>query len=486
MGAAFGKCDLIRRLPRPTLGASSSTNGCSTKRYKLLFALASCLAAAVALAAGGTVLPTRAVPAFALTILCIGLWASAAIPEHLTALCFFTLACLFQVAPPAAVFSGFTSPTVWLVFGGLVVGAAIRQTGLGERVAVRMLAYSGHRYGSVIVALVLVGLALSFVMPSSVGRALLLMPIAASLAERIGLGKGTSGHTGILLATAFGSHVPAFAILPSNVPNMVLAAAAEANHAMAFSYLQYLLLHFPVLGLLKAALLAALVLLLFPARATHAPAPVAALGPMTPAERKMLLLVAGCLAMWSTDFVHHVSPAWISMAAAIVCLWPGSGLSAPKTFAQEINYGALFFVAGIVGLGQVMAEAQLGVLLAGAARLERWLASASGFGAFAGLSLLATAVATVTTLPGVPAVMSPLAPSLSAATGLPLPAVLMTQVVGFSAMVLPYQSPPLVVAIQAGGLRGGDASRLCVALFVASTVLLLPIDYLWWRLLGWL
>lgn len=471
----------------PYAGALDFSTDCFfMKRYKLLLALGSGLAGGVALAAGGTLLPASAVPAFALTILCIGLWASAAIPEHLTALCFFTLASLFQVAPPNAVFAGFTSPTVWLVFGGLVVGASIRQTGLGERVAVRMLAYSGHGYGSVIVALVLVGLALSFVMPSSVGRALLLMPIAGSLAQRLGLSKGSSGHTGILLATAFGSHVPAFAILPANVPNMVLAAAAEANHGTRFSYLQYLLLHFPVLGLLKGVLLAVLVLLLFPARATQAPPAGTGSGPMTPAERKMLLLVACCLVMWSTDFLHHISPAWISMAAAVVCLWPGSGLSAPKTFTQEINYGALFFVAGIVGLGQVMANAQLGMLLAQAARLDQWLASSNGFEAFVGLSLLATAVATITTLPGVPAVMSPLAPSLSEATGLSLPAVLMTQVAGFSAMVLPYQSPPLVVAIQAGGLRGRDASRLCVALFAASVVVLLPLDYLWWRLLGWL
>jgi hypothetical protein len=64
--------------------------------------------------------------------------------------------------------------------------------------------------------------------------------------------------------------------------------------------------------------------------------------------------------------------------------------------------------------------------------------------------------------------------------------VLNSQVLGFSNPVLPYESAPLVVAMSLGGERLGPAQLLCVLLAVATLVLLLPLDFLWWRLLGWI
>ena len=71
-----------------------------------------------------------------LVLLAILGWASGRIPAHLVSLAFFLLAVLFHVAPPPVVFSGFTSGALWLIFGGQVMGVAIRHTGLAERLAV--------------------------------------------------------------------------------------------------------------------------------------------------------------------------------------------------------------------------------------------------------------------------------------------------------------------------------------------------------------
>ena len=73
--------------------------------------------------------------AAAVMLLTIGLWATAVLPEHLSALIFLCLCMLFAVAPASVVFSGFTSGTLWLVLGGLVLAEAVRATGLGVRLA---------------------------------------------------------------------------------------------------------------------------------------------------------------------------------------------------------------------------------------------------------------------------------------------------------------------------------------------------------------
>ena len=50
-------------------------------------------------------------------------------------------------------------------------------------------------------------------------------------------------------------------------------------------------------------------------------------------------------------------------------------------------------------------------------------------------------------MPGVPAVWTPLAEELANSTGFSVEAVLMTQVIGFSTVLFPYQVGPLIVAM---------------------------------------
>ncbi|MBI1207950.1 MAG: SLC13 family permease [Azospirillum sp.] len=422
--------------------------------------------------------------ALALTVAAIGLWATGAVPEYLTALAFFTAAMLFKVAPAGVIFSGFESAALWLIFGGLVMGVAVKSTGLGERIAARLARLFGTSYCGVIAGVTLVGVALGFVMPSSMGRTILLMPIALSLADRFGFAPGSRGRTGVVLAAAFGCHIPTFAVLPANVPNVILIGASETLYGWAPSYGSYLLLHFPVLGLLKTAVMVPLIVWLWPDRPR--PAAAVAPGPMRGEERWLAWLLAAALALWASDFLHHISPAWIGMAAALVLLWPGIGLVGRKAFSEQINYGSLFYVAGIMGLGALVDHSGLGARLAAAILEVLPLAPGHPATNFASLATLSTSVGLITTLPGVPAVLTPLAGEMARAADLPVQSVLMTQVLGFSNPLLPYLSAPLVVAMQLGAERLGPAQTLCAILAILTIVLLLPLDFLWWQLLGWL
>ena len=74
-------------------------------------------------------------PVAAIAVVCLGFWASAVMPEYWTALAFFLVAMITQIAPPETVFSGFETSTFWLLFAGLVLGAAIKFTELDNQVA---------------------------------------------------------------------------------------------------------------------------------------------------------------------------------------------------------------------------------------------------------------------------------------------------------------------------------------------------------------
>ena len=153
---------------------------------------------------------------------------------------------------------------------------------------------------------------------------------------------------------------------------------------------------------------------------------------------------------------------------------------------REINFAPLFFVAGILGMGAVVADSGIGGEVADLLVSALPLTYDNPMGNFLSLAAAALGTGVITTLPGVPAVLTPIADRLAQVTGLPLETVLMTQVIGFSTIIFPYQSPPLLVALQIAGVGIAPALRLCLALTAVTLLLLVPIDYLWWRYLNWI
>jgi len=431
--------------------------------------------------------PADVMTAAALAVLALGFWASAVLPEHVTALGFFLFAVLFSVAPPAVVFSGFHSTALWLVFGGLIISVAIKRSGLGARIA-RTLARRliGTSYPAIIGGVVAIAALLAFFVPSAMGRILMFAPIVMALAERLGFAPGSRGYTGMVLAACLGTSFAGFTILTGNVPNMVLIGASETLYDFVPAYGAYLLLHFPVTGALKLVMLVGCVCLLFPDHPQPVDDDEEEPLPDDGSARRLMIILVAALALWSTDFIHHISPAWIALAAAILCLLPRIGMVPPSAFNGEVNYSSFFFVAGILGMGAMIADSGLGDYLAGALVEVAGLVPGENGRNFAVMALTSILLCIVTTVPGVPAVMTPLAGGMAAASGLPLETVLMTQVIGFSTLIFPYQTPPVTVGMQLAGIRHRDALRLMVLMTALTLFVLLPLNFAWWSLLGYL
>jgi len=436
-------------------------------------------------------LPYPMGPTAAVVLLTLALWSTGLLPPFLTSLVFFAAMLIAGLASPDLVFAGFGSAAIWLIVSGFVIGAAITGSGLGARMAGALAPLVGGSYARLIAVMTLAAMALGFVMPSSVGRAVVLVPVGMALAEHLGLARGSNGRIGLAVALTLACNMPSFAILPSNIPNMILAGAAEGQHGVSFSYVSYLALHYPVLGIAKSALTVALVVWLFPDRLVAADAAPDAEAPrqatrLTPPEWRVAVILGATLALWMTDRLHGVGPAWVGLATAAVLLMPGIGAVAPRQFNASVDFGMVLFVAAALALGAVVNESGLGAVAA--EFLQRLLPLHPGESLVNFLSLtgMAGLMGLVTTNPGVPAVLTPMAPDLAAATGLSLEAVLMTQVVGFATVIFPYQVGPFVLAMQLSGEKLGHVLRITLPLAALTFFLLMPLDWLWWRLLGWL
>ena len=188
--------------------------------------------------------------------------------------------------------------------------------------------------------------------------------------------------------------------------------------------------------------------------------------------------------LWATDSIHHVSPAWISLGAGLICLMPGVGLVPPQAFRDKVPINPLIYVAGILGVGALVAQSGMGE------GLSQWVIGvfdldparpAHNFFVLSGLSML---LGTVSTMPGVPAILTPIAGDLATASGLSIEAVLMTFVIGFSTVFFPYQVPPLIVLLQLGNIPARAAIATALGTALVTVVVLLPLDYVWWRIIG--
>lgn len=425
-----------------------------------------------------------------IVLVTLALWGTSVVPGYLASLIFFAVVLVLHLAAPDLVFAGFGSAAIWLIVSGFVIGSAIGISGLGGVLARVLGPALTTSYPRLIGGLMLVSMVLGFLMPSSVGRAVVMLPVGMALADLCGFRPGSNGRIGIAVVLAIGCNMPSFAILPSNIPNMVLSGAAETIHKVGFGYMEYLILHYPVLGILKSVLTVLLVLRAFPDRIgapLEAPAKGPAAAQASPAVRlRVAVILLATLAFWMTDSLHGINAAWVGLVTAVLLLMPGIGVVNPQAFKASVDFGTLLFVAGALALGSMVNASGLGAMLGQALQSILPLQQGAEFLNFLSLSVISTVTGIFTTVPGVPAVLTPMAADLSAQSGLDLRSILMTQVIGFSTILFPYQVAPLAVAMQLSGEKLGHLLRVTLPLAALTLIVLVPIDFLWWQFLGWL
>ncbi|HYH42874.1 MAG TPA: SLC13 family permease, partial [Burkholderiales bacterium] len=394
------------------------------------------------------------------------------------------LAMVFAIAPAQVVFSGFASGTLWLVLGGLILAEAVNRTGLGVRIARVLIGRHALSYRALITAIVLVCSLMCIVMPATVSRILLLLPIMAAVAHRLGLNAGSVGYEGVALAVIMTNYQVGTAFLPANAPNLVLAGAAETLYGITFNYGEWLLVQLPVMGILKGLVVIGLIWLLFPDE-TRAAETQEAHASMSGDEKRLSVILVGAVVLWATDFIHDIHPGWIGLAAGLATLMPVIGVMPVASFTERVKLTPFFYIAAILGLGALMVETGLSRALGEGLQSGLQLKAGQDALNFGILALLSTATGALVTNVAQPALLAPLASHFAEATGWPLKAALMTIVLGFTTAIFPFQVPPMVVGVQVAGLRLRRVLRMTVPLAAVSLAVLLPLNYFWWRAIGY-
>lgn len=447
--------------------------------------LATCCAVIVLMHRAGA--PPLMANAMAVVVFAIGFWALGIMAEALTGLVFLLVAVTYVGLEPHVVFSGFTSSAFWLIFSGAVLSAAASRTGLSRWVAGLIVSkrFETLGYGARVAIIVLFCTALALILPSTLARIAVMVPLVLALCDRAGYAPGGSGRTGLVLAAAIGSYMVPITFLPANLPTVVLAGSLESVYGITLTYGRYLLVNFPVIGVIKGAALVTILTWMF--RETPNPDPHAeAAGPepLSPAGRRLMLIMAVTLVLWTLDFVHGISPAWIGLGAAIVCLMPFMGVVSLKQMPTESTVPTLVYVGAVLSIGGVMAQSGAGDMLSRLIVDAMPLAEASNALRLGLLTLVGVLTGLAATMPVAPAMTAPLFGDMAAATGWSIEAVAMAQVLGYATPLMPYQMPPLMFALAVSGVPMRTAAWVLMVLAVVTTPLVLAAAHVWWQVLG--
>lgn len=422
----------------------------------------------------------------AVFVLCVGLWATGALPLHITSILAVVLVPLLGIQSAPETYSNFGNVAVFFILGAFILSAALYETGLSTRIALRLLNIFGGSPRSLRRAIFYLCAFSSFVM-SEHAVAALVFPIVLEIVRVLRLKMGSSQYAkSLFLALAWGCIIGGIATLLGGARAPLAIGMLQESQGIQIGFFQWMVAGLPLVigGLLIGHLLLDW---LFQAEIDSvAPAKellrerIEEMGALSTNEK----LAGGVMlaALFSWMFLR----AWIDLAstalAAVVLLFVLRVVDW-KRIEEAVNWGIVLMYGGAICLGKVMAET-------GAAR---WLADIFLGGEAMSIGVLLATLAIITLLltecisnAAVIALLFPVAMGFAASRGIS-PEV-MTFAVTFPAglaFMFPMGTPATAIAYSSGYLRQSDLIRYGFLLMISCWIIFVLMALYWWPFLGY-
>jgi anion transporter len=409
------------------------------------------------------------------------LWISEATPIGVTAIVVTVLLALAPGARLADAVGGFASEVVFFLIGAVAIGTAVEVSGLAARAARflgRMARGSPARlYVQMIGSLP----AFAVLVPSAITRNAILIPAYTEALDRMGIGKTDRSGRMLMLALGVLNPLASSALLTGG-----LASITAASLLGGFSWLRWFaLMAVPYYALLfgGALLLRCVVGPFEPAQSTPPPPP--APQPFTAVEIKTLAVLAGTLALWLTDWFHHLSPAIPPLIGAAVLLLPRLGVLTWQTFESKLSWGIILSIGAALSLAAAMTKTSAAAFVS-----QSVVSHLSGLADQPTLLVIGLILAVafihlaITNLAACIALLIPVAATIAERASLnPIVCGLIVTIVVDAVILYPIQTATNLLAYETGYYGAADVRRLGIGMLVLTTVvILLTIPY--WGLLG--
>jgi anion transporter len=291
--------------------------------------------------------------AFAVAVI---LWSTTSLNAAYVALATVLLSILIGASDQEELYEALESDVIWLMIGAFILGGAVQQTGLAARLT-QLVVAKARTVGSVFWLLTTILIPLSCVIPSTSGRAAVVIPVYRSIANaagdrRISRALALLMPTIILVSTictliGAGSHL---------IANDLLDEIADVE----LSYGQWALYGLPF-GIIASYLSCWVIMRLFldkNRRQRQLQMPQQKQKPFSKAEQKTLIVVLVMVALWLTENWHGLEIAMVTVIGAVVLTAPGFGVISWKEGLKAVSWNLIIFVGAALVLGEELIESE--------------------------------------------------------------------------------------------------------------------------------
>jgi anion transporter len=386
-------------------------------------------------------------------------------------------------------FSGFANDTAWFLFGAMLFGMMATKSGLARRLAYLVILRCGVTYSRILLGLIVSGFLLTFLVPSSMGRVVVMAAIAIGLIEAFGLDRGSNVGRGMFVILTYTANI-FDKMMIGGVPSILARGLIEKVAHVEVPWSLWFFAYLPC-SLVTILVSWRLTLRLYPPEKAALPGGIAfiqdelgKMGRWTTAERQSFLLMLLAIGLWMTDFLHHLSPALVTLGIGLIALLPRVGVLGIDDL-KRLNYLPVFFVASALSMGEVLIStkaldvltnilfAWMAPLLTSVYRMTfvlYWTAFIFHFFLASETSMLSTSI--------------PVLMNFATSHGLNPLQVGLIWTFGSGGKIFLYQSAVLIVGYSYGYFQSRDLLRIGAWLTIIEAVILMVLVPFYWPLLG--
>lgn len=435
------------------------------------------------------------------------LWVTEAIAYPISALLIALLMTLFLGLIPDAntgsaigtskailqAMKGFSSPSLIVISGALIMAAAMQATELDLRIARAVLSKIHPSPGAILAACLLIGVIFSFLVPSPTGRTAVQIPILAGVVATLGPGEKSRFAAILVIGAAQVSTIWNVGVMTATGHNVAGLELMAEHSGFTMTWAKWLLYAGPWSVLMTVILF---LILRRELKGLNFTADVSSLAtnrkPLNRSQKQLALYTILLITSWITEgTLHHITVPATMLIMAVCLLLPGTGVfDGWKDVEKRLPWGVIVMFGVSISLGQQL------VNTGAAAWLAESCFSSLGISAFSTpllvvvmttftiimhLGFASAMSVTVALLPVFLAFSDTLPPSMNQnAMGLVL---LQLFAVSFG-MILPVNAPQNMVAYSTGSFDTKTFARIGSQLTIASLATFALFSATWWKWSG--
>ncbi len=420
------------------------------------------------------------------------LWAFAPIPIGLTSMMVLVLLMLLRPVEMETVLSGFSSPAVFLIIGGMMMAIGVNHTPLIRRMTYSLLATMGSTSKGIYIGVGLLNQIQAFFIPATAVRASLMMPVLEGIVQEADIKKDSNFNKLLYISTAFGISISGVAVLTAAIGNILTVELLRLYADVSISYLEWFIYTAPIWLLLTIVIMFILWKMYTPKERSFENLQQEMrekndeIGKLTPAEIKCIIILILTIIIWLTESWHGYHPTFGALFAVVMMALPVVGFIEWQKLLK-INFGIVLLIGATLSLGYSLIESGaidlLEVLVSPQIIVDifsnPWLAIPITVLVshiyHLGVTNVSTAVIT----------LLPVLISLSVQSGVdPVVISVLSAVTLLLGFILVVETMPNVVVHSTGRVEQKDFLLPGIISTIASIVIITGVAYIYWPLIG--